>query len=98
MVNSVMLIGILNEPKEAIRYNKTQVTLTLHVVERSLGKTTEAYFPCVATDRPAELMAGRIEKGKKIAIEGRLRNRTAKSENGDRYQQTYIEITDFVLI
>lgn len=98
MVNSVMLIGILNEPKEAIRYNKTKVTFTLHVVERSLGKTTETDFPCVATDRTAERMTGRIEEGMRIAVEGHLRAKPTKSKNGAKSQQTYVEVTDFFII
>lgn len=98
MVNSVMLVGIPSKPEEAVRYNKTQVTFTLHVTERIAGKTVDADFLCVASDRQAERAAYGIEEGKLIAVEGRLRAKPTKDKSEGKYQQTYVEVTDFLVI
>lgn len=98
MVNSVMLIGRPSKPVGAVKYNKTQVTFTLHVTEHVAGKTIETDFLCVASDRQAELAAYRIEEGKRIAVEGRLRAKPTRSKNVAKSQQTYVEVTDFFII
>ena len=98
MVNSVMLIGIPSKPEEAIKYNKTQVTFTLRVTEHIAGKTIETDFLCVASDRQAERAVYRIEEGKRVAVEGRLRAKPTKGKSEGKYQQTYVEVTDFFII
>lgn len=98
MVNSVMLIGRPSKPEEAIRYNKAQVTFTLRVMERIAGKTIETDFLCVASGRQAELATYRVEEGKRIAVEGRLRSKPTKSKDVANSRQTYVEVTDFFII
>lgn len=98
MINSVLLIGRPSKPVGAIKYNKTQVTFTLHVEERIAGKTIETDFLCVASDRQAELAAYKVEEGKLMAVEGRLRAKPTKSKSEGKYQQTYVEVTDFFII
>lgn len=86
MMNKIILIGRLARDPE-LRFTasgKAVATFSL-AVNRPFSKEREAdFFNIVVWGRSAENCANYIEKGRLVAIDGRLQNRTYETQAGEK--------------
>jgi single-strand DNA-binding protein len=81
-VNNVILIGNLASDVELREFGEEKRLATFRLAVDRPSKTDEAdFFRIAAWDQQAQLCADYLTKGRKIALEGRLRYRTW--EDGD---------------
>ena len=81
-MNNVILIGNLASDVELREFGEEKRLATFRLAVDRPSKTDEAdFFRIAAWDQQAQLCADYLTKGRKIALEGRLRYRTW--EDGD---------------
>jgi len=105
MRNSVMLIGRPGAEPETRTFNDNRVVtrfnLAVNETRRNANheqvKDTQ-WFTVVAWDKTAERVALAVKKGKRIAIDGALRNNEWTDKNGQRHQTTEIHLNNFILL
>lgn len=84
-MNTVILIGNLATDVELRELGTEKRVATFRLAVDRAGKDTETdFFSISAWDRQAELCAEYLAKGRKIALEGRLRYRTWEEEGKKR--------------
>jgi len=94
-MNKVMLIGRLTQDPE-VRYTTTNKSLCQFrlAVSRKYTKPGEEpqtdFFPIVAWEKTSEFCSNYFRKGQKVAIIGRLHNRTWDDSEGKRHYITEI--------
>ena len=105
MRNSVMLIGRPGAEPETRTFNDnrivTRFNLAVNETRRNANheqvKDTQ-WFTVVAWDKTAERVALAVKKGKRIAIDGTLRNNEWTDKNGQRHLSTEIHLNNFILL
>ena len=105
MRNSVMLIGRPGAEPETRTFNDNRIVTrfnlavneTRHNANHEQVKETQ-WFTVVAWDKTAERVALAVKKGKRIAIDGSLRNNEWTDKNGQRHQSTEIRMNNFILL
>jgi single-strand DNA-binding protein len=84
-MNSVILIGNLASDVELREFGEDKRRATFRLAVDRNGKDADAdFFQIVVWDRQAQLCADYLVKGRKIAVEGRLRRRTWEDEGQKR--------------
>lgn len=92
MRNSVMMVGRPTRP--TMDTERGQATFKI-VVEDSVNKTCITNtFDCVATGETAKQIVKNVKEGKRVAIDGCLRNHDYTDRLGDTHTHTEIEIYD----
>jgi single-strand DNA-binding protein len=95
MLNCVILIGRLcSDPRLSYTPSgKPTARITL-AVDRGRkdanGKNEADFIRCSFWDKQAELVANYLQKGRKVAVEGRLRIDESEQQDGTRKQ--YVEV------
>ena len=84
-MNSVILTGNLASDVELREFGEDKRLATFRLAVDRPSKTDEAdFFRIAAWDQQAQLCADYLSKGRKIAVEGRLRYRTWEDGNERR--------------
>jgi single-strand DNA-binding protein len=84
-MNSVVLIGNLTTDVELREFGPEKQLATFGLAVDRGGKDSETdFFSVSAWDRQAQLCADYLAKGRKIALEGRLKYRTWEDEGKKR--------------
>ena len=84
-MNSVFLIGNLTTDVELREFGAEKQLATFRLAVDRGGKDSETdFFRISAWDRQAQLCADYLARGRKIALEGRLRYRTWEDEGQKR--------------
>jgi len=103
--NSVRLIGNVGQTPEIknLENGKKVANLSIATNEtyynKSGEKVTQTYWHnLVAWGKTAELIENYVEKGKEIAIEGKLTNRTYEAQDGSKRYVTEILINELLLL
>lgn len=86
-MNKVILIGRLaNSPELRFGMSGAAVTRFTLAVDRYRGKEKEADFINIVTfGKTAEICGNNLDKGRKVAVEGRIQTRSYETKNGRRY-------------
>lgn len=96
MRNSVMMVGRPTRP--TMDTERGQATFKI-VVEDSVNKTCITNtFDCVATGETAKQIVKNVKEGKRVAIDGCLRNHDYTDRLGDTHTHTEILVFDIFLI
>ena len=104
MRNSVMLIGRPGAEPEIKTFNNTKkARFSLAVTENKKNANGEwvndtQWFPIIAWGSVADRVEKNVKKGKRIAIEGSLRNNEWTDDKGQRHSTTEIWINDMILL
>ena len=105
MRNSVMLIGRPGAEPETRTFNNNHIVTRFnlavnesHTNANNERVNTTQWFTVVAWDKTAERVAQAVKKGKRIAIDGALRNNDWTDQNGIRHNSTEIHINNFLLL
>lgn len=99
-MNKVVLIGRLTKEIE-VRYTTNQkvvATFSLAVnrdFKNANGEYEADFFNIVMWGKPAELAGNTLKKGSKIAIEGRIQNRSYEAKDGTKRYITEIVANGF---
>ena len=99
-MNRVVLIGRLTKDID-VRYTTTQkvvATFSLAVnreFKNPQGEYETDFFNVVIWGKPAELAGNTLKKGNKIAIEGRIQNRSYDAKDGTKRYVTEIIANGF---
>ena len=92
-MNSVILIGNLASDVELREFGEDKRLATFRLAVDRLSKTDEAdFFRIAAWDQQAQLCADYLTKGRKVAVEVRLRYRTW--EDGDE-KRSSVEVVAY---
>ncbi len=87
MINTVVLSGRLTKDPELKETNsgKKVISFNLAVNRRNNKEDQQAdFFPCVAWNKTAEVIAQYCAKGSQIGVEGRLQQRTYDNAQGQK--------------
>ena len=104
MRNSVMLIGRPGAEPEVKMFNNNKMTrFRLAVTESKKNANGEwvndtQWFPIVAWGPVADRVEKNVKKGKRIAIDGSLRNNEWTDDKGQRHTVTEVLVKDLFLI
>lgn len=99
-MNKVVLIGRIAKDIE-VRYTTTQKVVAMFslAVNREFknqkGEYEADFFNIVMWGKPAELAGNTLKKGSKIAIEGRIQNRSYEAKDGTKRYITEIVANGF---
>lgn len=99
-MNRVVLIGRLSKDVD-VRYTNTQkvvATFSLAVnreFKNANGEYEADFFNVVMWGKPAELAGNTLKKGNKIAIDGRIQNRSYDAKDGTKRYITEIIANGF---
>ena len=105
MRNSVMLIGRPGAEPETRTFNDNRIVTRFNLAVNDTRRNAKneqvkdtQWFTVVAWDKTAERVAQVVKKGKRIAIDGALRNNEWIDNNGQRHQLTEIRLNNFILL
>ena len=104
MRNSVMLIGRPGAEPEVKMFNNNKMTrFRLAVTENKKNANGEwvndtQWFPIIAWGPMAERVEKNVKKGKRVAIDGALRNNEWTDDKGQRHSVTEVLVKDLFLI
>ena len=104
MRNSVMLIGRPGAEPEVKKFNNNKMTrFRLAVTESKKNANGEwvndtQWFPIIAWGPMAERVEKNVKKGKRVAIDGALRNNEWTDDKGQRHSVTEVLVKDLFLI
>ena len=104
MRNSVMLIGRPGaEPEIKTFNNNKKARFSLAVTENKKIANGEwvsdtQWFPIIAWGPAADRVEKNVKKGKRIAIDGSLRNHEWTDDKGQRHSVTEVWVNDLFLI
>ena len=99
-MNKVVLIGRIAKDIE-VRYTTTQKVVAMFslAVNREFknqkGEYEADFFNIVMWGKPAELAGNTLKKGSKIAIDGRIQNRSYEAKDGTKRYITEIVANGF---
>lgn len=98
-MNKITLIGRLTKDPElkATQSGKKLTVFTL-AVQKNYKKDVENnvdFLPCVAWEGTAETIAKYVKKGHRIGIEGRLETSRHETEEGKKYTNYFVTVTEF---
>ena len=104
MINSVMLIGRPGaDPEMKTINNSKKARFNLAVTENKKNANGEwvsdtQWFPIIAWGPIADRVEKNVKKGKRIAIDGSLRNNEWTDDKGQRHSVTEVWVNDLFLI
>ncbi len=104
MRNSVMLIGRPGaEPEMKTFNNNKKARFSLAVTENKKNANGEwvndtQWFPIIAWGAVADRVEKNVKKGKRIAIDGSLRNNEWTDDKGQRHSNIEVWVNDLFLI
>ena len=104
MRNSVMLIGRPGADPEMKTFNNSKkARFSLAVTENKKNANGEwvsdtQWFPIIAWGPIADRVEKNVKKGKRIAIDGSLRNNEWTDDKGQRHSVTEVWVNDLFLI
>ena len=105
MRNSVMLIGRPGAEPETRTFNDNRIVTRFNLAVNEMRRNANhqqvkdtQWFTVVAWDKTAERVAQVVKKGKRIAIDGALRNNEWTDKNGQRHLSTEIHLNNFILL
>ena len=103
--NQVVLIGHLGADPEIRDYDNGKKMARISLATNEYYKnadgeklTATQWHNCVGWGKMAELMGQLLEKGKEVALQGKLNHRSYEDDTGSKRQFTEIIINDFVLL
>jgi len=102
--NSVRLIGHVGQTPEIKNLENGQKLAKLSIATNEVyfkdgEKVTQTYWHnLVAWGKTAEIIENYVEKGKEIAIEGKLVNRTYDAQDGSKRYITEIRVNELVML
>jgi single-strand DNA-binding protein len=101
-MNKVMLIGNLTKDPE-VRTTTTgkkvvSFSMAINDGKDATGKEQVQYFNLTAWDQRADILEMYVKKGHKIAIVGRLANRSYQRQDGTTAYTTDITVTELELL
>lgn len=95
-MNKVFLVGWLS-PDVDMRYTtsgKAVCSFSLTVAYKTKVREETDAIDCVAWDTLAELIGDQLDKGRRVAIEGRLHTRQFEGPDGQRKKVTEVVVRD----
>ena len=99
MLNVIILMGrVTKDPMhraEDVKSNSKAITNFDIAVDNIGGDDSTSFFPVTCFGKVAENVAKFVKKGSKVAITGRIQQRTYLSKNGEK-RSTYDVIADSV--
>ena len=104
MRNSVMLIGRPGAEPEMKTFNNSKIARFRIAVNESRKNangewvTDTQWFPLVAWGPVADRVEKNVKKGKRIAIDGSLKNNEWTDDKGQRHSVTEVWVNDLFLI
>ena len=105
MRNSVMLIGRPGAEPETRTFNDNRIVTRFNLAVNGMRRNANnqqvkdtQWFTVVAWDKTAERVALAVKKGKRIAVDGTLRNNEWTDKNGQRHLSTEIHLNNFILL
>lgn len=100
MINNVVLVGRLTAKPE-LRQTQTGKGVTSFTLacDRQYGRNKEADFiSCVAWDKTAEVLVNYTDKGRLIAVDGRIQTRNYKDRDGKTVYVTEVVVNQVQLL
>lgn len=100
MINNVVLVGRLTAKPE-LRQTQTGKGVTSFTLacDRQYGRNKEADFiSCVAWDKTAEVIVNYTDKGRLIAVDGRIQTRNYKDRDGKTVYVTEVVVNQVQLL
>lgn len=100
MINSVVLVGRLTAKPELrqTQSGKGVTSFTL-ACDRQYGRNKEADFiSCVAWDKTAEVIVNYTDKGRLIAVDGRIQTRNYNDRDGKTVYVTEVVVNQVQLL
>jgi single-strand DNA-binding protein len=100
-MNVTMMIGRLTKDPEVRVTNsgKSVSTFTLAVDRRFSKEKNEADFiPCVAWGKTAEIVGNYCDKGKQVAVAGRIQVRNYETQDGQKRYVTELIVNELELL
>ncbi len=100
-INKVILIGrFVKDPELKYTQGGSSVTNFSIANNRSYSQGGEkkeivSYFNCVAWGKPGELIAQYCKKGQRIAVEGRLQQRSWDDKEGNKRSTVEVVVENF---
>lgn len=103
MLNKVVLIGRLTrDPEMQYTANGTAVTVFTIAVDRPFknaqGEREADFIRCVAWKKLGEIVAEHMQKGRLVAIEGRIQTRSYENNAGQRVYVTEVVAENVVFL
>ena len=92
-MNNVVLMGRLTKAPELRHTNDGKAVCSFCIAVDRYGKSTD-FFDIVAWEKTAQTVAQYFEKGRMIAINGRLQNRNWTDKNGNKRYDNEIIATN----
>jgi single-strand DNA-binding protein len=83
-MNVVILIGNLASDPEVRATNTGKNVTNFRLAVNGYAKNQTDFFNCIAWDKTGEVIALYCKKGRKIAVEGRLQQRSWTTDAGDK--------------
>jgi single-strand DNA-binding protein len=103
--NKIMLIGRLGADPVVRRFETGQrmarLTLATHETKRNLEgryNTITNWHQLIAWGNTADIVRQMLRKGKRIAVEGRINERSWKDRDGTSRRQSEVILKDFTLL
>ena len=103
--NSVQLIGHLGANPEVKKFDNDGMMATVNIATRERRKNANGEYEnysswhrLVGWNKTAERMEKVLEKGREIAVHGKLVNRSYDDKNGIKRYVTEILVSDFTLL
>ena len=103
--NKVQLIGHVGNPPEIINLESGKKLAKFSVAPNEIYKNSEGeritnteWHNVVAWNRNAELIEQLFDKGKEVAIEGKLTTRTYDDKDGNKRYITEVVCNEFLLL
>ena len=81
MINRVNIIGNIVRDLELKKTQSSKSVLSFTIAVNNFNDETY-YFDCIAWNKTAEFMSQYAQKGNKIAVDGRLQQRSYENKNG----------------
>ena len=103
--NSVRLIGRVGQTPEIKNLDNGRKLAKLSIATNEVyfnkegEKITQTYWHnLIAWGKTAEIIENYVEKGKEIAVEGKLINRTYDAQDGSKRYITEVQINELVML
>ena len=103
--NSVKLIGNVGQTPEikelesGKKMAKFSVATNEYYYNKQGEKVAQTYWHnLVAWGKTAELVENYVQKGKQLAIEGKLTNRTYEGQDGQKHYITEVVVNEIILL
>jgi single-strand DNA-binding protein len=101
-MNKVIMIGRLTkDPESKVTQTGKKVvsfSIALNEGKSAQGNDLVSYFNCTAWERTGEILESYARKGTKVAIVGRLQNRSWDKPDGTKGYATDIVVTELELL